>query len=129
MADDVNLPANDPALPGEDRRRHPRAPVSLEVSLRFTTVQQFLSAHAEDVSESGMFIRGWAVDPEGKPRQVGDVITLRFDAGNERIVEGTARVARIVGDPEPGLGLEFVELSAQSRKLIEMIVRIKLALG
>src|SRR5438105_2909706 len=90
----------DPAAPeSEDRRRHPRAPVALEVSLRFASVQQFLSAYAEDVSEGGMFIRGWAHDVDGIPREVGQIIALRFDAGNERIVEGTARIARIVGGP------------------------------
>jgi len=41
----------------EERRRHQRAPVDLRVSLRFPSVQQFLSAYAGDVSESGMFIR------------------------------------------------------------------------
>ena len=32
---------------GENRRRHPRAHVDLEVGLRFATMQQFLSAYAE----------------------------------------------------------------------------------
>jgi hypothetical protein len=41
----------------EDRRQHPRAPVGLKASLNFPSVQQFLSAYADDVSESGMFIR------------------------------------------------------------------------
>src|SRR4051812_6107242 len=94
----------------EERRRHPRAPAGLEVSLRFTSVQQFLSAYAEDISEGGMFIRGWTADVDGTPRQLGETIALRFDAGNERIVEGTARIVRVVGGDEPGLGLEFVEL-------------------
>lgn len=99
------------------------------MSLRFASVQEFLSAFAEDVSEGGMFIRGWTRDVEGKPRVAGQHVELRFDAGGERIVEGTARVVRVVDQPEPGLGLEFVELSPQSRKLVEMIVRIKLAAG
>jgi hypothetical protein len=30
---------------------------------------------------------------------------------------------------EPGMGVEFVELDETSRKLIEMIIRIKLAAG
>jgi len=34
----------------DERRRHQRAPVDLEVSLRFSSVQQFLSAHAGDIS-------------------------------------------------------------------------------
>ena len=53
-------------------------------------------------------------------------MVLRFDAGKERIVQGTARVVR---DDAAGIGLQFVELDETSRKLIEMIVRIQLAAG
>ena len=125
--------AGDPEVPvetGEERRRHPRAPLDLQVSLRFESVQQFLSAYAEDISESGMFIRGWDVTADGTPREAGELLTLRFDAGNERIVQGTARVARVVrsaSGQEAGIGVQFVELDVQGRKLIEAIVRIKLA--
>lgn len=115
---------------GEERRRHPRAPIELEVDLQFESVQHFLSAHAEDISESGMFIRGWETTPDGKPREIGQTLSLRFDAGSERIVQGTARVVRVVRKTdggEPGIGLQFVELDPQSRRLIEAIVRIKLA--
>jgi len=105
----------------EERRRHQRAPVDLQVSLEFPSVQQFLSAYAGDISESGMFIR-----MESAPHRVGEAVTLRFDAGKERIVNGTARVVRV----EPaGIGVEFVELDETSRRVVEMIVRIKLAAG
>jgi hypothetical protein len=57
---------------------------------------------------------------------VGSTVALKFDAGRERIVEGKARIARA---DQTGIGLEFVELDENSRKLIEMIVRIKLAAG
>jgi c-di-GMP-binding flagellar brake protein YcgR len=116
----------------DERRRHPRAPIALQVSLRFPSVQEFLSAYAGDISESGMFIRGWQTDPAGLPREVGQVVALRFDAGDERIVEGTARVARVVkgaSEWDSGIGVEFVDLDPVGRKLIEMIVRIKLAAG
>lgn len=105
----------------EDRRRHRRAPVDLQVSLRFPSVQQFLSACAGDISESGMFIR-----TGGEGHQVGELVTLQFNAAQERIVHGTARVVRIDAG---GIGVEFVELDDTSRRLIEMIVRIKLAAG
>jgi uncharacterized protein (TIGR02266 family) len=103
--------------------------VDLLVSLRFPSVQQFLSAYAGDISETGMFIRG----ETDASREVGQLVGLRFEAGKERIVQGTARIARIVrgGEEgsEPGIGVEFVELDETSRKLIEMIIRIKLAAG
>ena len=104
----------------DERRRHQRATIDLQVSLRFSSVQQFLSAYAGDISEGGMFVRA------GGEHQIGQVVALRFDAGKERIVEGTARVVRV----EPGgVALEFLDLDDSSRKLIEMIVRIKLAAG
>ena len=61
---------------------------------------------------------------------MGDTLALRFDAGAERIVEGTARIMRIVRKSdggEAGIGVQFIELDAQGRRLIEAIVRIKLA--
>ena len=123
--------ASGPApLKGEERRRHPRAPVDLPVELRFDSVQHFLSASAEDISESGMFIRGWETTADGTPHQIGQTLALRFHAGAERIVEGTARVVRVLRKAdggEAGIGVQFVELDAQSQRLIEAIVRIKLA--
>jgi PilZ domain len=105
----------------EERRRHQRAPLDLPVNLEFPSVQQFLSAYAGDISESGMFIR-----TAGSSHREGDLVKLQFDAGKERIVQGTARVIRVDAS---GFGVEFVELDETSRQLIEMIVRIKLAAG
>jgi PilZ domain len=104
-----------------ERRRHQRAPVDLRVSLKFPSIQQFLSAYAGDISRSGMFIR-----LDNPQHRVDEVVTLQFDAGNERIVQGTARIVRV--DPA-GIGVEFVELDYLSQQLVEMIVRIKLAAG
>jgi hypothetical protein len=115
---------NDPG--GAERRRKPRAPIDLDVSLRFSSVQHFLSAHAGDISESGMFIAGWSPEADTAPHEIGQIVQLRFDAGKERIVQGTARIARV---EKGGIGLQFVELDETSRKLIEMIVRIQLAAG
>jgi uncharacterized protein (TIGR02266 family) len=105
----------------EERRRHQRAAVDLLIDLEFLSVQQFLSAYAGDISESGMFIR---TDSSG--HREGEVVRLQFAAGKERIVQGTARVVRV---DAAGLGVEFVDLDDTARRLIEMIVRIKLAAG
>ena len=106
----------------DDRRRSPRAAVGhLQVGLRFDSVQQFLSAYAGDISEGGMFVR-----MEKPQHEIGQTVALRFEAGKERIVQGTARIVRV---DATGIGLQFVDLDATSRKLIEMIVRIQLAAG
>ena len=111
-------------LATEGKRRAPRAHVDLQVSLRFSSVQQFLVAHAGNISATGMFIDG--SDLGDASHEVGQVVTLRFDAGHERIVQGTARIARA---DAAGIGLQFIELDETSRKLVEMIVRIQLAAG
>ena len=105
----------------ENRRRSPRAAVDLQVGLRFDSVQQFLSAYAGDISEGGMFVR-----MENASLEVGETVALHFEAGKERIVQGTARIVR---KDAAGLALQFIELDETSRKLVEMIVRIKLAAG
>ena len=115
--------------PGEEeRRRHPRAPVELLVGVKFDSVQQFLAVYAEDLSESGMFLRS---EHAGPLREVGQTVELRFDAGHRRIVEGRARVVRVLEPNVPGapgaIAIEFVDLDPVSRQLIEAIVRIKLA--
>jgi len=124
-------PEGSPRLPPpgeEERRRHPRAPVDLLVGVKFDSVQQFLAVYAEDLSESGMFLRS---EHAGPLREVGQTVELRFDAGNRRIVEGRARVVRVLEPSAPespgGIAIEFVDLDPASRQLVEAIVRIKLA--
>lgn len=112
----------------EERRRHPRAPIDLLVGVKFDSVQQFLAVYAEDLSESGMFLRS---EHAGPLREPGHIIELRFDAGNRRIVQGRARVVRVLeARPEGrpgGIAIEFIDLDPDSRKLVQAIVRIKLA--
>jgi PilZ domain len=123
-------PEGSPRLsPGEEeRRRHPRAPIDLLVGVKFDSVQQFLAVYAEDLSESGMFLRS---EHAGPLREPGQIVELRFDAGNRRIVQGRARVVRVLearaeGKPS-GIAIEFTELDPVSRQLVQAIVRIKLA--
>ena len=71
MMSDPSEASEPPPLGGEERRRHPRAQIELQVELRFDSVQHFLSASAEDISESGMFIRGWEATADGTPHEVG----------------------------------------------------------
>ena len=117
--------------PGEEKRRWPRAPVELAVRMRFESVREFLDATAEDLSVGGMFLRSHHFGPGGELREVGQLLALQFDAGSRRVVEGLGKVVRVIspGTPgvEPGVGVEFVELDASGRKLIEAIVQLKLA--
>jgi len=128
--DRLTAPEGSPRLSAveEERRRHPRATVDLLVGVKFESVQQFLAVYAEDLSESGMFLRS---EHAGPLREAGQILELRFDAGNRRIVEGRARVVRVLEPNAPGspggIAIEFIDLDPASRKLVEAIVRIKLA--
>lgn len=107
-----------------DRRQHARAPVELPVRLTFGSLQEFVRAHAEDLSAGGLLLRGAAAEP-------GQTVRLELDAGGERLLRGTGRVVRQVPPKEPGglpgVGIEFVELDARSRALIAAIVEARLA--
>ena len=132
MADVPDKPAADAeGSEGENRRRHPRAAIDFAVQLKFGSVRDFLSAHAEDISLSGMFLRSAEAFAGGELGELGQVVRLQFDAGNRRVVQGTGRVVRIVAantpGAVPGVGIEFLELDAQSRALIAAIVEIKSA--
>jgi c-di-GMP-binding flagellar brake protein YcgR len=117
--------------PAPNQRRFQRAHVDMVVQLRFGNVQQFLDATAEDLSVGGMFLRSEHAAPGGQLREIGQIISLQFDAGARRVVEGLGRVVRVVTPDSPGVvpgvGIEFVELDDRSRQLIETIVAIKLA--
>ena len=114
-----------------DRRRYPRAQLDLVVRLKFGSLDHFLSAHAEDISIGGMFLRGEHAGPHGALREVGQLLALQFDAGGERLLEGLGKIVRVVQPEEaggvPGVGVEFVNLDAESTALIEAIVRGNLA--
>ena len=114
---------------GPGRLRAPRAPIDMPVTLRFPSVQEFLSACAGNISESGMFIRGDGLNLEGASRQVGELVSFRLEAVEENVIAGTARIVRVAQGKEAGIGVEFVDLDPRIRRLIEMIIRIQLAAG
>lgn len=105
---------------GEDRRRYPRAPVSLLIQYRFDTLEDFLAEYSTDVSIGGMFIRTQDV------RDEGSLIYLQFCLRDgAKLIEGLGRVVRInpATDDEPGgMGVEFVNFDDESMKLIAQIV-------
>jgi molecular chaperone DnaK len=118
MSDNPNQP--------ENRRRHPRAPLSVLVQYRFNTLEDFLAEYSADLSVGGMFIRTDDV------REQGALIHLQFwlEDGT-RLIEGTGRVARVIapGDPNQpaGMGVEFVSLDPESSRLIARLVATKIS--
>ena len=86
---------------GRDRRVHARAPLNMLVQFR--------------LSDMGEFMREVA---KGQ---------IRLDDGS-KLIEGLGQVVH-VNPPDhavPGMGVEFVNLDAESRKLIDQIVAERL---
>jgi len=118
---------SDPARPptsDADKRRAPRAALHILVQFRFTSFEEFLAEYSTDISVGGMFLRTDA------PRPEGSMIYLQFALRDgSKLIEGLGKVVRVnpPGGPAPaGMGVEFVNLDADSRDLIEEIVAQKL---
>ena len=112
--------------PSANRRRYPRAPLSLLVQFRFNTVQEFLLEYATNISLGGMFIR------TTEPREVGTLIYFQFTLKDgSKLIEGLGRVTWATkydpedtsGTQQPGMGLEFVNVDEESMTLVEQIVQ------
>ena len=109
---------------GKERRRYPRAPVSLLIQYRFDTLEDFLSEYSTDISIGGMFIR------TDDLREEGTLIYLQFYLRDgAKLIEGLGRVVRVKrpdprGDDQspPGMGVEFVNFDEESMQLIRQIV-------
>ena len=106
---------------GADRRRYPRAPVSLLIQYRFDTLEDFLAEYSTDISIGGMFIRTKDL------REEGSLIYLQFYLRDgAKLIEGLGRVVRINPPEESGapggMGVEFVNFDEESMKLISQIV-------
>jgi molecular chaperone DnaK len=118
--------SDDSKPPGDNRRKHPRTPLSLLVQFRFNTFEDFLAEYSMDISPGGMFIR------TNEPREEGSMIYLQFSLKDgSKLIEGLGRVVRVnpPGDKnrEPGMGVEFVNFDEESSALILEICSTKAA--
>lgn len=104
----------------DERRRHPRTPLSILVQFRFNTFEEFLAEYSVNLSPGGMFIR------TDEPKEEGSVIYLQFTLKDgSRLIEGMGRVVRVnppgVKDRVAGMGIEFVNFDDDSMALIQEI--------
>ena len=107
---------------GADRRVHARVMVDIEVD--YKSADNFLFAYITDISAMGIFIRTNAPEPPGTR------LNLRFTpaGGPELNLEG--RVMWVnpyrpgsYDNINPGMGVQFIELTAQQREQIVNLVR------
>jgi type IV pilus assembly protein PilZ len=107
---------------GADRRVHTRVMVDIEVD--YKSADNFLFAYITDISAMGIFIRTNAPEPPGT------VINLRFTppGGPQLNLEG--RVMWVnpyrpgsYDNINPGMGLQFIDLTTAQREQIVNLVR------
>lgn len=118
------MPANRESFPAaapsySDRRKTTRA--DLIVRVDYQTVDELFSEFARNINEGGIFIESEHPHPLGTP------VKLQFQVpGSQDPIRVSGLVVRVSeGDPtEPaGMGIEFENLDAEARGLIDDLVR------
>jgi type IV pilus assembly protein PilZ len=107
---------------GADRRVHTRVMVDLEVD--YKSADNFLFAYITDISAMGIFIRTNAPEPPGTR------LNLSFTPPGGPHLNHEGRVMWVnpfrpgsYDNLHPGMGVQFVDLSAQQREQIVNLVR------
>lgn len=107
----------------DEERPTRRQAERLVVNHEFRSIEEFISEYVSDISRTGVFIR------TDDPLPVGTKVDLRFTVIHDdfETVEGIGEVTRVVppGEPAPGMGVVFVELTNASRGLIERLLTRK----
>lgn len=95
----------------------------LEANVGATTVSNFFVGFSGEVAEGGVFLATYEVLPKGSP--VNLLVTL--PGGFEFRVQGYVRFVRepldVSADAQPGMGIQFRELAAESRELVLRFIR------
>lgn len=98
-----------------------RVPIERKIDLRFPTFEGMVSGVSANLSTSGMFIQST------HPEQAGTefAFALRIDEWSP--IQGTAKVVWIRPNTESperpaGMGVQFLDLDAQSRRMIRWLV-------
>ena len=121
-ADVQSEPRGDDRRLGRDRRQWERVLVDLEVDYR--SDETFLFAYITDISQMGIFVRTVTPEPPGTR------LNLRFCPPGLGNIEFEGVVIWInpyrPGDREnlnPGMGVQFVDLSPDQREQLKQLVR------
>jgi type IV pilus assembly protein PilZ len=105
---------------GRERREHERVAVCLEVDYR--SDDTFLFAYITDMSAMGIFIQTMT------PKPAGTLLNLRFRTKDGKRLDVHGRVIWInqprgADSINPGMGVQFVDLTAGEREQIMAMVR------
>lgn len=119
MSSDEGKPSEHP--PASDRRSAERVDVTWSVDCE--TEDTFLYANITNISEVGIFVR------THEPLEVGTRLTLKFGPPGSReafVLTGQVQwinpVRMLADNPNPGMGIRFVDLTAEAReRLVDMV--------
>jgi type IV pilus assembly protein PilZ len=107
--------------PGSDRRSADRIDVTWSVDCE--TEDTFLFANITNISEVGIFVR------TNEPLEVGTRLTLKFappGSTDTLVLKGQVAwvnpIRMLASNPNPGMGVRFIDLTQESReRLIEAV--------
>ena len=107
--------------PGAERRTADRIDVVWSVDCE--TEDTFLYANITNISEVGIFVR------TNEPLEVGTRVTLKFAPPGSReplVLTGQVQwvnpIRMLASNPNPGMGVRFIDLTQESReRLIEAV--------
>ncbi len=96
-------------------RQHER----VTINDTFESFEDFVGQYVANVSKTGVFIK------TRHPLPIGTEVDLRVTVVTDTVgvLEGTATVVRLDTEP-PGMGVEFKELTPESRALIDQLVAV-----
>lgn len=119
----MSRPSND------ERRRGPRVPLSPIVQVQYADLEEFLSLHASNLSQGGLFLE------TEQPHEVGALLYMQFFLRDgSPLIEAMGRVVWTRPPPgapgEPaGMGIAFISLDERSRALVDRVVRERMEKG
>ena len=107
-----------------DQRREPRVSAELRIRLAYGSVDDFVERYATNLSRGGIFVRTLEPSPPGS-----EVLIDISLATGDHVIRGKGVVRWTTppsapGEPErePGMGIRFIELTPESRALIDLVV-------
>jgi uncharacterized protein (TIGR02266 family) len=99
-----------------------RIPLEREISFRVPRFENFVTEYSANISATGIFIR------TQEPLDPGTDLSLEFKVADDwKLIRGRGRVIWVRSkeegpDAPPGMGIRFLEIDPQSRRLIHWMV-------
>ena len=99
----------------QEMRRQPRVAYSEEIWIGQDGIFSPTGGHIRNISTSGLFVETM------QGFSIGSVVNLRFSLGQSKELISCSAIVRNV-QPGAGFGVEFLDLSVESRSHIAMFV-------